>query len=716
MAAVDWRTQRVVLTGGAGLVGRVVRSKLEARGCREIVVPRSVTCDLREPNQIRRLLAEARPTMVIHLAAVVGGIGANRANPGRFFYENMVMGLHLIEEARRAGVPKFVQVGTICAYPKFTPVPFREEELWNGYPEETNAPYGIAKKALLVQLQSYRQQYGFRGIYLLPVNLYGPHDNFDLETSHVIPALIRKFLEAGEAGAASVSAWGSGTPSREFLYVDDAAEGIVLAAERYDAPEPVNLGAGAEITIRALTELVRELTGYSGRIEWDASRPDGQPRRSLDVSRAAAGFGFQAVVPLREGLSRTIRWYRDRMTAAPEPAPAFTPAVQIGVGGLELTARERGYVDQVLASGRLSYGPFSRRFEEEFARAHDCRFAVFCNSGTSALHIALQALKVTHGWKDGDEVIVPAVTFVATANIVLHNGMTPVFVDVDPVTCNINPTLIAAAVTPRTRAIIPVHLFGQPADMDEVLAAAAAHGLRIIEDSAETMFARYRGRSVGGMGDLGCFSTYVAHLLVTGVGGFATTNDPGLAVTLRSLMNHGRDSIYLTIDDDRGATGERLQEIVARRFSFVHHGHSFRCTELEAALGLGQIEQREDLMARRRTNADRLLAGLAGLEDDLVLPRRQADRDHVFMMVPLQVRRGTKRALVNYLEERLIETRDLMPLLSQPAFRGVPGADLARFPVAARIDEAGFYLGCHPYLRAAEVDYMAATVRAFFRR
>jgi len=304
-----WADERVLLTGGAGFVGQVVRAKLRERGCREITVPRSETCDLREVDAVRGLFARVKPTMVIHLAAVVGGIGANRASPGRFFYENAVMGIHLIEEGRRAGVAKHVQVGTICAYPKFTPVPFREEDLWSGYPEETNAPYGIAKKALLVQLQAYRAQYGFNGIYLLPVNLYGPGDNFDPETSHVIPALIRKFVEAKRTGAPSVVAWGTGSASREFLYVDDAAEGIVLAAERYDGGEPVNLGAGAEITIRDLTVLIKELVGYTGEILWDPSKPDGQPRRCLDVSRAKERFGFAARVGLREGLRCTLDWY-----------------------------------------------------------------------------------------------------------------------------------------------------------------------------------------------------------------------------------------------------------------------------------------------------------------------------------------------------------------------------------------------------------------------
>ena len=306
---VDWKAERVVLTGGAGFLGRVISRKLRERGCENVIIPLVEECDLTDVGNIRKLLKDAKPTMVIHLAAVVGGIGANRMNPGRFFYENAVMGIHLIEESRLAGVKKFVQVGTICAYPKFTPAPFREESLWNGYPEETNAPYGLAKKMLLVQLQAYRQQYGFNGIYLLPVNMYGPNDNFDLETSHVIPALIRKMVEAKRAGSAKVVAWGTGNVSREFIYVEDSSEGIVLAAERYEGVEPVNIGSGQEIKVRDLTELIKEMAGYGGEIAWDPTKPDGQPRRVLDVSRAESLFGFRAKVALREGLRQTIDWY-----------------------------------------------------------------------------------------------------------------------------------------------------------------------------------------------------------------------------------------------------------------------------------------------------------------------------------------------------------------------------------------------------------------------
>lgn len=306
-----WKDKRVTVTGGAGFLGSFVVDKLKERGCRQVFAPRSREYDLRDQAAIRRMLKDAKPDIVIHLAARVGGIGANRAHPAEFFYDNLMMGVQLLHESWRAGVKKYVTIGTVCAYPKFTPVPFKEEDLWNGYPEETNAPYGLAKKILLVQTQAYRQQYGFNAIYLIPVNLYGPRDNFDLETSHVIPALIRKCIEAKERGEKQLAVWGTGTPTREFLYVEDAAEGILLAAERYNQSEPVNLGAGEEISIRELAHLIAELTGFRGEIVWDASKPDGQPRRCLETQKAQQYFGFTAKTSFREGLEHTIRWYSE---------------------------------------------------------------------------------------------------------------------------------------------------------------------------------------------------------------------------------------------------------------------------------------------------------------------------------------------------------------------------------------------------------------------
>ena len=307
---MNWKNKRVVVTGGTGFLGSFVVEKLRARGCEQIVVPRSQEFDLRDRDAIIRLFEAVRPHVVLHLAAVVGGIGANRVNPGKFFYDNAIMGLELMEYARRFEVEKFVATGTICAYPKFAPIPFQEEDLWNGYPEETNAPYGLAKKMMLVQAQAYRAQYGFNAIYLLPVNLYGPRDNFDLETSHVIPALIRKCVEAQQRGNSNITLWGDGSPTREFLYVEDAAEGLLLAAEGYNSAEPVNLGTGREIAIRDLAALIAAEVGFSGEIVWDASQPNGQPRRCLATARAEREFGFRAQVDFEEGLRHTIAWYR----------------------------------------------------------------------------------------------------------------------------------------------------------------------------------------------------------------------------------------------------------------------------------------------------------------------------------------------------------------------------------------------------------------------
>ncbi|HKQ03892.1 MAG TPA: GDP-L-fucose synthase [Blastocatellia bacterium] len=303
--------KRIAVTGGAGFLGRRVVARLEAFGCKNVFIVRRDDYDLVRLEAVEQLYLDARPQVVIHLAAVVGGIGANRENPGRFFYENLMMGAQLIEGARLHGVKKFIQIGTVCSYPKFTPVPFQEADIWNGYPEETNAPYGIAKKALLVQLQAYREQYGLNGIYLLPVNLYGPGDQFDPAVSHVIPALIKKCVDAIRSGDSVIEIWGTGTPTREFLYVDDAAEGIVMAAERYDGREPVNLGSGKEISIRDLVHLIARETGFTGNIVWDRTKPDGQPRRALDTSRAAEAFGFRARTDFVEGLRQTIAWYRE---------------------------------------------------------------------------------------------------------------------------------------------------------------------------------------------------------------------------------------------------------------------------------------------------------------------------------------------------------------------------------------------------------------------
>jgi len=389
---------------------------------------------------------------------------------------------------------------------------------------------------------------------------------------------------------------------------------------------------------------------------------------------------------------------------------------KIGVGGLEISDYEKQLVNEVLNSNRLTYGPVTKKFEEAFAKLHDCEFALFMNSGTSALHVALAAFKAMHGWHDGDEVLVPSVTFVATSNIVLHNNMTPIFVDVEPLTYNIDWTKIEEKITSKTRAIIPVHLLGLPATMDPILELSKKYNLKIIEDSAESMFATYNDRKVGSLGDAAAFSTYVAHFLVTGVGGFATTSDPDLAVTMRSLMNHGRDSIYISCSDDEGLGQEKLHEVVAKRFKFVHVGHSFRCTELEAALGLGQLERIEDIISRRKDNAKYLTKHLSSLEEYIQLPTCPSDRTHAYMLYGVVVRNDSKRNLVNYLEDHNIETRDLLPLVNQPIYRRLYGNLEEELPVAKWINNSGFYIGCHSYLSIEELDYVISVFHDFFKK
>lgn len=397
--------------------------------------------------------------------------------------------------------------------------------------------------------------------------------------------------------------------------------------------------------------------------------------------------------------------------------PRIQPRLPIGVGGVEIGDLEKRYLNEVIESGRLSYGRFSKNFEAKFASFHDCRYAIMSNSGTSSLQVALAALKEAGRWRDGDEIIVPAVTFIATSNIVLQNKLKPVFVDVDSAAYNIDPAKIERAVTAKTRAVIPVHLFGLPCDMDPIVDIARRKRLKILEDSCETMFAKYKSKPVGSFGDIGCFSTYIAHILVTGVGGLATTNSAKLAVLMRSMINHGRDGVYLSIDDDNNRSKDDLWRIVERRFRFVRMGYSYRATEMEAALGLGQLENWPKNIAKRQANANYLREGLRDYEQWLQLPSCPPDCEHAFMMFPIVIRAGhvSKKRLVMFLESRGIETRDMLPLINQPFYQKLFGRLESKYPVARWINKNGFYIGCHPYLEKPELDFVLETFHDFFR-
>lgn len=394
------------------------------------------------------------------------------------------------------------------------------------------------------------------------------------------------------------------------------------------------------------------------------------------------------------------------------------PPRKIGVGGAIITPYAKRLVRQVLDSGRISYGPVLRRFEEEFARVCGRKFAISANSGTSALQVALHALKEKDGWKNGDEVIVPAITFVATSNVVLQNLLKPVFVDVDPETYHLDPEKLKAAITPRTRAIMPVHLFGMSADMDPIMAIARKHKLRVVEDSCEAVGVRYKGRPVGSDGDIACFSTYMAHLVTTGVGGLALTDDPDLAVRMKSLVNHGRDSIYVSMDDDKGLTGKDRFDVANKRFSFISVGYSYRMTELEGALGIAELKYLKKNIKLRQSYAAYLLKGMKKYERFLQLPMRPPDREHAYMMFSMIIkdpRLFLRDELVAWLEDRNIETRYMMPLINQPVYKKMFGDLEPRYPVAARINHHGFYIGCHPEMNKKTLDYILMAFAAFFK-
>jgi len=391
---------------------------------------------------------------------------------------------------------------------------------------------------------------------------------------------------------------------------------------------------------------------------------------------------------------------------------------QIGVGGFKITDKEKKYVLEVLNSSRLNYGNFSKKFESEFARLHSTKFGVVTNSGTDALRVALGALKEKYEWQDNDEVIVPALTFIATSNIVLQNNLKPVFADVESEYYGLDPDRLEEAITKKTRAVIPVHLFGMPAQMDKIMEIANKHDLKVLEDSCETPFAKFKGQAVGSFGNVASFSMYAAHIIVTGVGGISLTSDPDLAVIMRSLINHGRDSIYLSIDDDKTTNSQKLKEIIDKRFSFVRLGYSARITEMEAAVGVAQLERKDEILEEREKNAQFLMENLKRFEDDLQLPKIRDGAEHLFMMFPIVVKskKFTKEQIVNFLEEYNIETRAMTPLTNQPIYKELFGADLEeRYPVAKWINENGFYIGCHNEMTQKDLDYVIEKFEQFFK-
>lgn len=716
--------RRVMVTGGAGFLGRNVVARLEAAGA-NVFVPRSSDYDLRERPGVDAALAEGRPEIVVHLAAVVGGIGANRENPGRFFHDNAVMGIELMEQARLRGVEKFVQIGTVCSYPKFTPVPFHEDDLWNGYPEETNAPYGLAKKMLLVQGQAYREQYGFNVIHLIPVNLYGPGDNFDPSSSHVIPALIKKCVDAVDAGADHIDVWGTGSASREFLYVEDAARGIVLAAEQYDGADPVNLGVGREITIRELVELIARLTGFDGEIRWDATKPDGQPRRSLDTTRARERFGFEAHTSFEVGLRATIEAYRGSMRGAGTPK-RLEPTEPYPLAADTLEAPEINAAKAVLDSGFYTMGRHVLAFERQFADWVGSPHAVMVNSGSSANLLMVDALlRSTTGRptvQAGDEVIVPGLAWPTTVWPLRQLGLVPVFVDVDPATLAIDLDSAEAAIGPRTCGMFLIHALGRAADRERYAAFCAAKGLTLLEDCCESLGAHSAGRHVGTTSLAGSFSFYFSHHVSTIEGGMIVTGDAGLADDLRGLRAHG----WIRDRSDREDWIGR-HPTLDRRFLFATMGYNVRPTEIQAAIGTVQLERLDDMLAGREALARDAHRWLEASAPWLELigseifskgsPETRTSREHSWMTLPLRLRADApvaRTAVMDCLERNGVETRPLIAgsLARHPAIEQVEHRIAPSLDVCDGLLENAFMIGCHPYVTSASRTTLERAIAA----
>ncbi len=682
--------------------------------------------DMADMNSLMSILKKVRPDEIYNLAAQ-SHVKISFEVPSYTAQTDGLGVLSLLEAVRLLGLnTKIYQASTSELYSgERAQAPQNENT-----PFKPRSPYGAAKLYAFQIARVYRESYGMFVVNGILFNHESPRRGMNFVSRKIahgvseIAAGIRDHIELGNLDAARD--WGYAPEYMEaawaMLQEDKPQDFVIATGETHTVREFVEAAfAHIGITLRwegkGLDEVgVDSISGQILiKIDPEYFRPNEVEYLRGDAHKAFTTFGWKPHTTFLKLVEIMMESELQKIPGA--KSKVRKPDRRIGVGCLEITDTEKRYVNDVLDSGRLSYGPYLKRFEQEFARAHDARFAVMVNSGTSALEMAVACLKEVHGWQDGDEILCPAVTFVASSNVILANNLKPVFVDVDSRTYNIDPTKIEEKITSRTRAVMAVHLFGQPAAMDKIQDIARKHNLRIIEDSCETMFAKYQGTSVGVMSDIACFSTYVAHILVTGVGGLAVTNDPRYAEILRSLANHGRDNIYVSIDDDKGATGKELQEVIARRFNFIRRGYSYRVTEMEGALGCAQLERHSPMIAKRKENGAYLKKHLSQFKEHLQLPWWPEHADHVFMMFPVVIKENSpirKADLTQFLEERGIETRDMLPLINQPYQRALFGDLEAQYPVATWINNNGFYVASHQMLTPEEREYIVAVFEDFF--
>jgi len=682
--------------------------------------------DMADMNSLMSILKKVRPDEIYNLAAQ-SHVKISFDVPSYTAHTDALGVLSLLEAVRLLGLKsKIYQASTSELYSGDKEDAPQNEQT----PFKPKSPYGVAKLYAFNIARVYRESYGMFVVNGILFN----HESPRRGTNFVSRKIARGVAEIC-AGTRDHIELGNLDAVRDWGYAPEYME-AAWAMLQQETPEDFVIATGETHTVREFTEAAFSRTGVT--VRWEGTgvdevgidvasgktmvkidpqyfRPNEVKYLQGDSGKAFALFGWKPKTTFAE----LVEIMMDSELAKVhyiKPKAEKTDA-RIGVGCLEITDTEKRYVNEVLESGRLSQGPFIKRFEREFAAAHDARFAVMVNSGTSALEMAVACLKEVHGWQDNDEILCPAVTFVASSNVILANNLKPVFVDVDPQTYNIDPAKIEEKITPRTRAIMAVHLFGQPAAMDKIQDIARRHALRIIEDSCETMFAKYQGTSVGVMSDIACFSTYAAHILVTGVGGLAVTNDPKYAEILRSLANHGRDNIYISIDDDKNTKGEELKEIISRRFNFVRRGYSYRVTEMEGALGCAQLERHAATIAKRKENGAYFNLHLAQFGGHLQLPMAAPGAEHVFMMYPIVIKKSSpvkKADLVQYLEEHGIETRDMLPLINQGFYTDLYGDLEAHYPVAKWINNNGFYIASHQMLTSHEREHIVSVFKEFF--
>lgn len=703
---------KILITGASGMVGRNVSESPRSKNY-ELLTPSHKELDLLNRAAVEAYLEKNRPDLVIHAAGVVGGIAANTRQPLKFLVENLDMGRNVIYGAYRAGVKKFINLASSCMYPRNHETPLTEDMILTGELEPTNEGYALAKIAC-ARMCDYitRENPDFQYKTLIPCNIYGRWDKFIGERAHMIPAVIHKLYRAVEGGQGEIEIWGDGSARREFMYAGDLADCIWQAVERFDELPPLmNVGTGADYSVDEYYQTIAQVVGFKGTFTHDLTKPAGMKRKLTDITRMKQ-FGWQPQTTLEDGIRQTVDFYRKEIVEQ--------TANKIGVGWAFISDTGKRLVNEILNANRLSQGPLVRKFEKEFARLHNQKYGVALNSGTSALHVGLEALKEKFNWKENSKVLVPAVTFIASSNACLHAGLEPVFVDVDAKTYNIDPAQIEAKIDAETVAIMPVHLFGQPCEMDPIVELAAKYNLKIIEDCAEAHFATYKGKPVGSFGAVGCFSTYVAHTITTGVGGVVTTNDRELMEIFRSLIAHGRACTCeeCVASNPKKVCPLRMKTEMDKRFMFIRLGYSYRIGEFEGAIGLDQLEHKDFIMNTRKANAAYLTENLRGVEDYLQLPSYPAYVDHSFMMYPLVLKEGapfTQREIIRHLEKNNIETRPMMPLLNQPLYKKLFGDLEKDYPVAEWINHCGFYVGCHHGLERAQLDKIIDCIRGFLK-